>query len=107
MSRGLLNVEDEGTTNVRNVGNLSPHDTTSLPKRPASSCVTSSLLPLTSLLPASLNPTASFVCHPLSSYCTGNFGESAFLWHQVYFQLPLDISTTSVEAGPKIKREIS
>jgi len=107
MSRGLLNVEDEGTTNVRNVGNVSPNDTRALPTIPASSSVTLSLLPLTSLLPASINPTASFVCHPLSSYCTVNYGESAFLWHQVYFQLPLDISTTSVEAGPKIKREIS
>ena len=107
MFLGLLNVEDEGTTNVRNVGNLSPNETTSLPKRPASSRVTLSLLPLTSLLPASLNPTASFVCHTLSSYCTLNFGESEFVWHQVYFQLPLDISTTSVEAGPKIKRERS
>ena len=106
MFLGLLNVEDEGARNVRNVGNLSPNDT-SLPKRPASSSVTLSLLPLTSLLPASLNPTASFVCRPLSSYCTVNFGESAFVWHQVFFQLPLDISTTSVEAGPKIKREIS
>jgi len=103
----LLNVEDEGNTNVRNVGNHSPNDTTSLPKRPASSSVTLSLLRLASLLPASLNPTTSFVCHPLSSYCTVSVGESAFVWHQVAFQLPLDISTTSVEAGPKIKREIS
>lgn len=96
-------LEDEGTMNVRNVGNLSPNDTASRPKRPTSSNVTLSLLPLASLLPASLNPTASFVCHPLSSYCTASFEESAFVWHQVYFQLPLDISTTSVEAGPKLK----
>jgi hypothetical protein len=103
MLLGLLHLKDEGIMNFRNVTNLLLNDTASRSKRPEFSSNIFSLLPLTPLLPVSLNRTASFLCHPLSNYFTLNFEESESVWRQVHFQLPLDTSATSVEAGPKLK----